>query len=106
MAKDRHGVSIRVVCQALSIRETCYRYQVKLSDDNALIVDWLVRLTHRWKVLGFWLLLSVFTQCGRLPMEPQACLAHLPGVGTELTDQTQATDYPGKTAAINDTRNY
>ena len=53
IAKDRHGVSIRVACEALSISGTCYRYQAKLSDENALIADWLVRLTHHWKDWGF-----------------------------------------------------
>lgn len=32
-----HAVSIRLVCKVFSISETCYRYQAKLSDDNALI---------------------------------------------------------------------
>ncbi len=37
----------------LSISETCYRYQPKLSDENAEIADWLVRLTHNQKDWGF-----------------------------------------------------
>ena len=32
-----HAVSIRLACRAFSISETCYRYQSKLNDDNALI---------------------------------------------------------------------
>jgi putative transposase len=40
------GLSIRLACTAFSISETCYRYQPKLSDENAEIADWLVRLTH------------------------------------------------------------
>ena len=37
----------------MSISETCYRYQPRLSDENAEIADWLVRLTHNWKDWGF-----------------------------------------------------
>jgi putative transposase len=47
------GVSIRLACQAFGISQTCYRYQAKLSDDNALIADWLLRLTTAHKRWGF-----------------------------------------------------
>jgi putative transposase len=47
------GLSIRVACAAFSISETCYRYQPKLSDENAEIADWLVQLTHNQKDWGF-----------------------------------------------------
>lgn len=50
--KDK-GVSIRLACQAFRISETCYRYQAKLSDDNALIADWLLRLTYTNRRWGF-----------------------------------------------------
>lgn len=46
-------VSIRFACETFSISETCYRYQPKLSDENAEIADWLIRLTHNWKDWGF-----------------------------------------------------
>ena len=49
----RHGVSIRLACQAFVISETCYRYQAKLADDNAEIADWLIRLTHNQRNWGF-----------------------------------------------------
>lgn len=52
-AKARHGVSIRIACEAMGISETCYRYQPKLNDENAEIADWLIRLTHNWKDWGF-----------------------------------------------------
>ena len=45
--------SVRLACQAFSISETCYRYQAKLKDENALIADWLVRLTHNQRNWGF-----------------------------------------------------
>jgi len=40
-------VSIRISCSAFGISETCYRYQAKVSTENAEIADWLLRLsTH------------------------------------------------------------
>jgi putative transposase len=48
----RH-VTIRLSCQAFGISESCYRYEAKLSEDNALIADWLIRLTHNQKNWGF-----------------------------------------------------
>ena len=47
------GVSIRLACSTFGISETCYRYQAKLSDDNALIADWLLRLTTANRRWGF-----------------------------------------------------
>jgi putative transposase len=52
-AVTQRGVSIRVACQAFSISETCYHYQPKLSDENAEIADWLIRLTHNQRNWGF-----------------------------------------------------
>ena len=43
---DRRGLSIRLACEIFGISQTCYRYRAKLSHENALIADWLVRLTH------------------------------------------------------------
>lgn len=48
-----HAYSIRLVCQTFGISETCYRYQSKLSSDNQLIADWLLRLTTTHKCWGF-----------------------------------------------------
>lgn len=45
-AVSEKAVSIRLACLVFSISETCYRYQAKLSHQNAEIADWLVRLTH------------------------------------------------------------
>ena len=56
MAKQavvRHGLSIRLACEALFISETCFRYQPKLSSENAEVADWLVRLTHNQRNWGF-----------------------------------------------------
>ena len=48
-------LSIRAACGAFTISETCYRYQPKLSDENAEIADWLVGLTSRQRNWGFML---------------------------------------------------
>ena len=47
------GISIRLGCATFSVSETCYRYQPKLSDENAEVADWLVRLTHNQRNWGF-----------------------------------------------------
>lgn len=46
-------LNIRAACDAFTISQTCYRYQYKLSDENAVIVDWLQRLTCRQRNWGF-----------------------------------------------------
>jgi len=52
-ALSAYGASVRLVCFAFGISETCYRYQPILSDENAEIADWLIRLTHNQKDWGF-----------------------------------------------------
>jgi putative transposase len=52
-AVQQYGCSIRVACAAFGISVVCYRYQAKLSDENALIADWLVRLTNNQRNWGF-----------------------------------------------------
>lgn len=47
------SASIALARRALSISETCYRYQPKLSAENKLIADWLVALTNAKKTWGF-----------------------------------------------------
>lgn len=49
----QHQVTVRFVCRCLSISETCYRYKPMLSNDNAPIADWLLRLTPTHKRCGF-----------------------------------------------------
>jgi putative transposase len=46
-------LTIRAACAAFTISETCYRYQPKLSDENAEIADWLLGLTARQRNWGF-----------------------------------------------------
>lgn len=52
-AVKQFAFSIRLACDAFSISEKCYRYQVKLSSDNQQIADWLLRLTHNQWNWGF-----------------------------------------------------
>jgi putative transposase len=52
-AVDLKQVSIAMACRAFSISESCYRYERKLSDENAEIADWLVRLTSTYRSWGF-----------------------------------------------------
>lgn len=47
------GLSIRLACQSFAISERCYRYEPKLSDENAEIANWLVRLTQWQRNWGF-----------------------------------------------------
>lgn len=52
-AVEAKGASIRQACADFTISQTCYRYTPKLSDENAVIADWLVRLTYNQKNWGF-----------------------------------------------------
>ena len=47
------GISIRLSCVLFGLIETCYRYQPKLNDENALIAEWLERLTQNQRNWGF-----------------------------------------------------
>lgn len=51
VAKSR--CSIRVACVTFSVSESCYRYQAKLSSENVVIADLLVRLTNYQRNWGF-----------------------------------------------------
>ncbi|WP_419779002.1 IS3 family transposase [Maridesulfovibrio sp.] len=52
-AVKEEKVNIRQACEAFSISQTCYRYEPKLSAENELVTDWLVRLTHNQRNWGF-----------------------------------------------------
>lgn len=52
-AVSHHGVSIALACRTFQISETCFRYEPKLSDENAEIAEWLVRLTDNRRTWGF-----------------------------------------------------
>ena len=46
-------MNIRQACEAFSLSQACYRYKPKLSSENVLIADWLIRLTHNQRNWGF-----------------------------------------------------
>ena len=46
-------ISVRWACALLCVSETCYWYQPKLSGENEMIADWLVRLTDHQRNWGF-----------------------------------------------------
>ncbi|MFP4098959.1 MAG: IS3 family transposase, partial [Alphaproteobacteria bacterium] len=50
--QERH-ISVSLACRAFMISQTCYRYEAILSDENAEIADWLLRLTMCHKRWGF-----------------------------------------------------
>ena len=52
-AVEQGKASIRQACLIFNVSETCYRYRPLLSDENAEIADWLIRLTHHQKNWGF-----------------------------------------------------
>ena len=65
-----YALNIRQSCRAFGISETCYRYEAKLSDENAEIADRLLRLTAWQRNWGFRLMPFVSAQCERLRLEP------------------------------------
>ena len=52
-AVNERDISIRMVCSAFGISETCFRYKAKLSGDNAVITGWLLNLTENNRTWGF-----------------------------------------------------
>ena len=52
-AVAQRSTTIGVACKAFGISQTCYRYQAKLSPENGVIADWLVRLTNNQRNWGF-----------------------------------------------------
>jgi len=47
------GVSIALACRTFQISESCYRYERRLSDENAEIANWLEKLTDNRRTWGF-----------------------------------------------------
>ena len=52
MVRQR-GVCIRLACALCGVSESCYRYERRLNDENALIAEWLMRLTDNQRNWGF-----------------------------------------------------
>ena len=56
MAQDAvrsRSVSIRFACQLFIVSESCYRYQPQQNEENAVIADWLLRITVSQRNWGF-----------------------------------------------------
>ena len=51
--KNKHQVSVGFACTCFNINKSTYYYQSKLSNDNILIADYLIRLTTTHKRWGF-----------------------------------------------------
>ena len=47
------NISIRLVCEAFGISQTCYRHKAKMHSENEMIADWLIKLTTAYKRWGF-----------------------------------------------------
>jgi putative transposase len=52
-AVESGRTSVRHARQTFALSETCYRYEAKLADENAVLADWLVRLTTTYRNWGF-----------------------------------------------------
>src|SRR5471032_553960 len=52
-AVAQRSATIGLACQAFGISQTCYRYRAKLDAENAVVADWLVRLTNNQRNWGF-----------------------------------------------------
>jgi putative transposase len=97
------GVSIALACRTFSISESCYRYECKLSDENAEIADWLEKLTDNRRTWGFGLCFLYLrnvkgfgwniTRQGMFtcPRGAQARLPDLLRTGTEPADKAEET---------------
>jgi len=56
MAKEvvtQRGLPVNFVCRVFSISESCFRYESRTSAENALIANWLLRLTDNNRTWGF-----------------------------------------------------
>lgn len=47
------SISVRHACRLFMVSESCYRHQSKFTDENAVIADWLLRLSYANKTWGF-----------------------------------------------------
>src|SRR5450830_2085451 len=61
-AVAQRSATIGLACQAFCISQTCYRYRAKLDAENAVVADWLVRLTNNQRNWGFGLCFLYFAQ--------------------------------------------
>ena len=80
-----YRIPIRMACLLFSISETCYRYAAKLSDENAQIADWLLRLTSNQRNWGFGLCFLYLRNVKHFKCNHKR-LSYLSGAGIEFKD--------------------
>ena len=71
-----YEVSSSLACEDVGINETCYHYQSTQSDQNMLIADWLIDLTHSQSTWGFGLCF-IFLRNIKAIAGSQTCLSYL-----------------------------
>lgn len=79
------------------ISQTCYRYRAKLDAENAVVADWLVRLTNK-RNWGFGPCFSLRNVKG-FKWNYKRSLPDLSRAGTELADKATTSPGAGTTAA-------
>jgi len=52
-AKSEYQTSVNFICVCFNISRNSYYYQPKLSNENEIIADWLLRLTTEHRRWGF-----------------------------------------------------
>lgn len=52
-AVEHKSSSVTLACVAFGISQTCFHYQAKLSSENEVIAEWLIRLTTAQRNWGF-----------------------------------------------------
>jgi putative transposase len=52
-AVTHHRIAVSKACAMFTISETCYRYEARRTDENAVIAEWLMRLTQWQRTWGF-----------------------------------------------------
>jgi putative transposase len=63
-AVAERGLSIRVVCEAFDVSQSCYRYEDQTTTENEEIANWLLRLSDNHRNWGFGLS-SLYLQMSR-----------------------------------------
>ena len=97
-AVAQRSATIGLACQAFGISQTCYRYRAKLDAENAVVADWLVRLTNNQRNWGFGLCFLYLRNVKGFKWN-QARLQDLSRAGTEPAHQAAPSLGEGKATA-------
>ena len=65
-AADQHKLSVRADCETFLISQTCYRYQPKLSEDNAR--HWQLLMTAKNGMITLYLALQNISKKWTMPI--------------------------------------